>query len=270
MKFGDIEIKKKLDLDYKSNPYVVKKYAKNWVASKKWTFKYLKNMKGSNILVNTVKGNAAATKGKIKSIKFKDYIDKITSKNTKSYLSTFYLFRYFPDLRNDLDYSYIKSKSLVCHLLSWIGPKGSITGFHCDWSENINIQIKGNKNFYLVSPKYNNKMYISDKFERISWTSKVDLKKIKKNNFPLFKKAKVIKVRLNEGDLIYIPRGWWHYVESLSPSIGISFHFWNWFYFFRDLLFETSLVLLHDIGLYKKNNCSCHSLDQFGKRLKRG
>ena len=30
MKFGDIEIKKKLDLDYKSNPYVVKKYAKNW------------------------------------------------------------------------------------------------------------------------------------------------------------------------------------------------------------------------------------------------
>ena len=270
MKFCDIEIKKKLDVDYKSNPYVVKKYAKNWVASKKWTFKYLKNMKGSNILVNTVKGNAADTKGKIKSIKFKDYIEKITSKNTKSYLSTFYLFRYFPDLRNDLDYSYIKSKSLVCHLLSWIGPKGSITGFHCDWSENINIQIKGNKNFYLVSPKYNNKMYISDKFERISWTSKVDLKKIKKNNFPLFKKAKVIKVRLNEGDLIYIPRGWWHYVESLSPSIGISFHFWNWFYFFRDLLFETSLVLLHDIGLYKKNNCSCHSLDQFGKRLKRG
>ena len=121
-----------------------------------------------------------------------------------------------------------------------------------------------------MSPKYNENMYISEKFERISWTSNVDLKKIKTNKFPLFKKANVIKVKLTDGDLIYIPRGWWHYVESLSPSIGISFHFWNWFDFFRDLLFETFLVLLHDIGLYKKNNCSCHAIDKFGKRLKRG
>lgn len=270
MKFSDIEIRKNLDLDYKTNPYVVKKYAVNWKASKKWTFNYLKKMKGSNLKVNTVKGNAASGKGQIKSIKFKDYINKITSKNTKTYLSTFYLFKYFPKLKEDLDYSYIKSKSLVCHLLSWIGPKGSITGFHCDWSENINIQIKGQKNFYIVSPKFNDKMYISEKFERISWTSKVDLKKLNKNKFPLFKKAKVIKVKLTDGDLIYIPRGWWHYVESLSPSIGISFHFWNWFDFFRDLLYETFLVLLHDIGLYKKNNCSCHALDKFGNRLKRG
>ena len=78
MKFSEIEIKKKLDLDYKTNSYVVRKYAKNWTASKKWTFKYLRNMKGSNIQVYTVKGNAVAGKSKISSIKFKDYIDKIT------------------------------------------------------------------------------------------------------------------------------------------------------------------------------------------------
>ena len=75
---------------------------------------------------------------------------------------------------------------------------------------------------------------------------------------------------LDEGDAIYIPRGWWHYVESIEPSINVSIHYWRTVNFFRDLLIELLKVFLHDIGLYKKNNCSCHSLDKYGKRLKRG
>ena len=45
MKYSQIEKKNKLDLSYKDKPYVVKNYAKKWTASKKWTFKYLKNIR---------------------------------------------------------------------------------------------------------------------------------------------------------------------------------------------------------------------------------
>ena len=41
MKYSQIKKKKKLDLNYKDSPYVVKNYAKKWPASKKWSFKYL-------------------------------------------------------------------------------------------------------------------------------------------------------------------------------------------------------------------------------------
>jgi len=248
----------------------VKNYAKNWTASKKWTFKYLKNIKGSNLEVNTVRGNAKLGEDKISSITFKKYISQIVSNKNKTYLTTFYLFKKFPKLTKDINYKYIKSNSLFCHVLSWIGPKNSITGFHCDWSENINVQVRGKKKFYIVSPEFNKYMYISDKFERISTTSEIDLKKVKSNKFPLFKKAKVIKVYLKKGDLIYIPRGWWHYVKSLEPSIGVSFHFWSFRNVFRDLLYETIKVFLHDVGLLKRNNCSCHGFNINGKRLKRG
>jgi lysine-specific demethylase 8 len=173
-------------------------------------------------------------------------------------------------LKKHINYQDIKKKSFIYHLLSWIGPKGSITGFHCDWSENLNIQIKGEKFFYLVSPEFNNCMYISDKFERISSVSMIDLKNYDEKKFPLFKNAKVYKAHLKEGDAIYIPRGWWHYVESLSPSIGVSFHYWKIGGFFRDLIWEVIKVLLHDIGIYKRINCVCHSLNDKGKRLKRG
>ena len=77
---------------------------------------------------------------------------------------------------------------------------------------------------------------------------------------------KIIKA----GDLIYIPRGWWHYVRSLKPSIAVSFHFWNFKNFFKDLLYESIKVLLHDIGLFKRNKCACHSFDKNGNRYKRG
>jgi Cupin-like domain len=41
--------------------------------------------------------------------------------------------------------------------------------------------------------------------------------------FPLFPNAKYVEGVLGPGDCLYIPRGWWHYVQSLSPSFSVSF-----------------------------------------------
>ena len=70
MKYSKIKKKNKLNLNYKDTPYVVKNYTNTWIASKKWTFNYLKNIEGSNLEVNTVRGNAALGEGKITSISF--------------------------------------------------------------------------------------------------------------------------------------------------------------------------------------------------------
>ena len=105
MKYSKIEKKKELDLNYKDKPYVVKNYAKNWTASKKWTFNYIKNIKGSDLKVNTVRGNAALGEGKITSISFKKYISQIVSHKNKTYLTTFYLFKKFPKLIKDINYN---------------------------------------------------------------------------------------------------------------------------------------------------------------------
>jgi hypothetical protein len=44
--------------------------------------------------------------------------------------------------------------------------------------------------------------------------------------WPDFDKAKFEEGILGPGDCLYIPKGWWHYVRSLSPSISVSF-WWN-------------------------------------------
>ena len=86
----------------------------------------------------------------------------------------------------------------------------------------------------------------------------------------MFKQTKIIKVLLEEGDAVYIPRGWWHHAESIEPSINVSVHYWKLNSFFIDVLTGLSKMFLHNIGLYKKNNCSCHTYDGQGKRIKRG
>jgi len=44
--------------------------------------------------------------------------------------------------------------------------------------------------------------------------------------FPLFREAKYVEAVLEDGEMLYIPVGWWHYVRSLSTSWSVSF-WWN-------------------------------------------
>jgi lysine-specific demethylase 8 len=258
----------KINFNIKDRPYLIKNFSKDWPAQNKWNFDFIKNL-DENAVVNTVVGNAAGGKKDIKKTLLKNYIEKINSDELDAYLTTFHLFKKFPFLKKDIDIRSIEEKSFFQHLLAWIGPKETITGFHVDWSENINVQISGKKDFFLVNPKYNKYMYESNTFERISKTSKIDLNNLDSQNFPLFKNAQVEKFTLEQSDAIYIPRGWWHFVKSQMPSISVSIHYWSLKNSIRDLPIELTKVFLHDIGIYKKNNCACHQIVD-GIRIKRG
>ena len=48
-------------------------------------------------------GNAASGKKEAVSIKFKDYIANIIANDTNAYLTTFYLFKKFPNLKKHIE-----------------------------------------------------------------------------------------------------------------------------------------------------------------------
>jgi hypothetical protein len=41
--------------------------------------------------------------------------------------------------------------------------------------------------------------------------------------FPEFSQAVYVEGVLEEGECLFIPKGWWHYIRSLSPSFSVSF-----------------------------------------------
>ena len=41
--------------------------------------------------------------------------------------------------------------------------------------------------------------------------------------FPLFRGTPYIDLMLREGEMLYIPPNWWHFIESTETSFSVSF-----------------------------------------------
>lgn len=168
------------------------------------------------------------------------------------YLAQHDLFSQIPALRNDIaipDYCYttpppsnfpgsvtgsrLPPLQLEEPLLNaWFGPAGTISPLHTDPYHNILCQVVGKKYVRLYSPNETPKLYskgVENAGIDMSNTSEVDVEASCDTldaDFPLFRQATYVEAILNEGECLYIPVGWWHYVRSLSVSFSVSF-WWN-------------------------------------------
>ena len=156
----------------------------------------------------------------------------------------------------DQGYQYINQALGNQHILEacniWIGDERSITSLHQDPFENFYTVIKGCKNFVLLPPcdilyqtsvlqekKYPNAKYIFNtqqdelifikdddddddiKKKKTPWIDVKDiniLKEKKKNSL-----YNLHEVTLHEGDSLYLPKLWFHWVNHSEISIAINY-----------------------------------------------
>jgi len=99
----------------------------------------------------------------------------------------------------------------------WIGPKGTITPWHHDLTNNLLLQIAGTKRVRLVSSNdtplmRNSRHCFSD------W---------KTDDLPPGPAApgrpQVLECDIGPGEMLFLPVGWWHHVEACDITIGMSF-----------------------------------------------
>lgn len=158
---------------------------------------------------------------------FGDFIKEFMAgdeKDVKAYLAQHDLFDQIPLLKKDFlipDYCAISSHDPV--IKSWIGPKGTISTMHTDDKSNLLAQVMGEKLIILASPSDSDNLYPYDGM--LNNTTQVDAENLDFEKFPLVKNVRFYRVVLKEGEMLYIPRLWWHYVRSLTPSISVSFWF---------------------------------------------
>lgn len=122
----------------------------------------------------------------------------------------------------------------------WLGPKGTRTPLHTDPYHNIFCQVLGYKYVRLYPPHATKSVYprgVDENGINESNTSRVDLRLDRskpgyvsidgREAFPLFvMQTDYLEVMVGPGECLYIPAGWWHYIESLTASYSVSF-WWN-------------------------------------------
>ncbi|MCK7591035.1 cupin-like domain-containing protein [Subsaxibacter sp. CAU 1640] len=257
----------------KNKPVVMTKMMDDWEATKTWSLDFFKKI-GKDKSTFISKGNNFQEDTKWEYGNFLESIERIEKSDDASkggYLMNLSILNMFPKLRDHVDFSLISNFKVRDSLSFWIGPKGTLTGWHTDrLADNILAQIKGSKLVLLANPNQSKYMYTSDKYEPGSRLSSIDMKNFDEKKFPLFKKnAEIMYYVLGPKEMIFIPKQWWHCVYGLEISISSNNFGFSAVDDMKQKANEFLKRKLHNVGLYGKN-CVCHYYDDNGKRHKYG
>ncbi|GAB4382037.1 MAG: hypothetical protein Kow00121_41680 [Elainellaceae cyanobacterium] len=111
----------------------------------------------------------------------------------------------------------------------WVGPSGHVECLHYDPTDGTLIQLHGAKRVILFPPSQTANLYPYSIFVHLryglklrSWFSQVYPDRPDFQAFPKFRQALQYRqeIILNQGEILYIPAGWWHEVTALVNEMS--------------------------------------------------
>ncbi|HEY6393755.1 MAG TPA: cupin-like domain-containing protein [Bryobacteraceae bacterium] len=103
----------------------------------------------------------------------------------------------------------------------WIAAAGQRSAIHNDPYDNFNVQLAGRKYFMLLAPCQHRFLYPVFRHTGL-WASPVDPRRPNLDAFPEFAKAEIYECELEPGDILFLPRFWWHFANATTPCINVN------------------------------------------------
>jgi len=207
----------------------------HWPAAK-WTPKYLLEKVGPDAEIEIQHGREKDKNYETqseqfrKTVKLGDFIGMIesTEKSNDFYLTAnnnIFARPAFKPLVADIGQigdGYLKTDQTANSMFLWLGPAGIVTPLHHDLTNNLFVQVYGQKTFRLIPSAqvpymYNNLHVFSD----------VDMLAPDLSRNPNFAKVTPITITIKAGEVLFIPIGWFHHVVGDTVSISLTFTNFN-------------------------------------------
>ena len=147
------------------------------------------------------------------------------------YLAQYQLFDQIDRLANDVlvpDYCYLfddaPDRASFVDKNAWFGPARTVSPLHTDPRHNLLCQVFGAKRALLAAPADSTRVYPHTEGIQTN-TSMVDVEAVDEEKYPLMKQVILHECVIRAGEMLFIPRRWWHHLRSLSTSFSVSLWF---------------------------------------------
>ena len=213
-------------------PLVFRGAAKEWPSVKKWSKQYFKEHYGATpVTIIDNPGLVDSTKeNTFTQTNFGQYFEEV-EKDKDKYLRFSRVLDHNPVLLEDLDLNWLRNfKSGLCmgeQTFLFMGEGDTITPMHAGLTHTIFIQIKGRKKWTICAP--NERFFLDPIADRVLYFyTHADPTNTKPDpKFPLVPYVRKYELILEEGDVLWLPSLYWHYIENLTPTIGVAFKYTN-------------------------------------------
>ncbi|WP_185226047.1 cupin-like domain-containing protein [Chryseobacterium indologenes] len=193
-------------------------------AFEKWNYDYFKKIAGDhkvNIYGSELESIDRVASDPIAQTTFSDYLNEISTAPTEHRLFLFNLLTIKPELKKDILYNDLTNGKILKWLpFMFFGGQGSITRNHIDidMSHVFMTQFKGIKRVWLFPWEQSDLMYKLP----YNFHSLPNIKNPDYREFPGLLYLNGYEAVLHLGETLYIPSGWWHYIQYETEGYSVS------------------------------------------------
>lgn len=204
-------------------PVVMRSFAKDWPALKKWDYDYLKKGCGHVEVPLYAEAFAGSDQDYLSSsqrMPFGDYLDLIAKGPTPLRMFLFNIFKEMPELRDDFSYPDLGVQFLQKHPFLFVGGQDAHVDIHydLDHSHVFLTQMTGTKRVILYPREDSRKLYRHP----LTVSCNIDFRNPDLQRYPKLKELQGFEAILEPGDTIFIPSCWWHFIEYSTAGISLT------------------------------------------------
>lgn len=204
-------------------PLVFKDLVKDWPATQKWTFDWLRENYGH--LEVPLYGNDFHQAGKYymtpkRKMKFGDYLTLIQQGPTELRMFLYNIFEHAPELAQDFSMPNIMDGWNKRYYFMFFGGEGSTVNLHydIDCSHVFLTQFQTRKRVYLFPHEQGPYLYK----EPFTVKSQMDVNNPDYDKYPAFDKARGYVTTIEHGETIFIPSQFWHHIDYLDGGYSLA------------------------------------------------
>lgn len=204
-------------------PLVFKDLVKDWPATQKWSFDWLRDNYGH--LEVPLYGNDFHQAGKYymtpkRKMKFGDYLTLIQQGPTELRMFLYNIFEHAPELAQDFSMPNIMDGWNKRYYFMFFGGEGSTVNLHydIDCSHVFLTQFQTRKRLYLF-PRDQGKYLYREPF---TVKSQMDVNNPDYEKYPAFEKARGYVTTIEHGETVFIPSQFWHHIDYLDGGYSLA------------------------------------------------